>query len=259
MRGRFLAWTQSAISFVGLWIAWWVLTTTYAIPRAFFPRPGEVWDIFVQSLADGSLLQNLGVSLGRLIVAFAIGSGMGVLLGFLMGLFASLGRFLRPLINFFNSISGITWLPLVMLWIGLGEPAIGFVIVNAVIFVVALNTMVGVQVVPRVYEYALYTLGGTRWHVIRDVLIPGALPHILAGLRIALGMGWRALIAGEIVASSSGIGYQIYLGSSYFKQDLVVMGILVVGLMAALLDRLIFEPLEHATVRRWGIVVEHRA
>ncbi len=259
MRGRVVAWTQSVIPFIGLILAWWILTTTYAIPRALFPRPSEVWEIFVQSVADGSLIWNLGISLARLLISFALGGILGILLGFGMGLFAGLGRFLRPLINFFNSISGITWLPLIMLWLGLGERVIGFVILNAVVFVVALNTMVGVQVVPRVYENALYTLGGTRWHVIRDVLIPGALPHMLAGLRVALGMGWRALIAGEIVASSSGIGYQIYLGSSYFKQDLVVMGILMVGLMATLLDRLIFEPLEQATIRRWGLVVEHKA
>ena len=259
MRGRLIGWTQSAAPFIGLVLVWWALTTTYAIPRAFFPRPGDVWAFFLQSVADGSLVHHLGISLGRLLVSFMAGSGIGMILGFLMGLFDPLGRFLRPLVSFFNSISGITWLPLVMLWIGLGEPAVGFVILNAVVFVVALNTMVGVQVVPRVYEHALYTLGGTRWHVIRDVLVPGALPHILAGWRIALGMAWRALIAGEIVASSSGIGYQIYLGSSYFKQDMVVMGILIVGIMAVLLDRLLFEPLEHATVRRWGLVVEHKA
>jgi NitT/TauT family transport system permease protein/taurine transport system permease protein len=258
MRGRGLAITQSAFPFLVLVALWWALTHTYAVPRALFPRPDEVWAALMENLRSGVLAEYMGVSLRRLLIGFGIGSALGVVLGFLFGLLPGVGRFFRPLVQFLNSISGITWLPLVIIWLGLGEQVIAFVIVNAVIFVVLLNTMTGVQVVPKVYEQALYTLGGTRWHVIRDVLIPGALPHILTGLRLALGMAWRALIAGEIVASSSGLGYQIYIGSSYFKQDVVVMGIIVVGILATMLDRILFEPLEDRTIRRWGLVVERQ-
>lgn len=257
MQLRVAAVTRSLVPFLLIFVIWWSVTHVYEIPRAYLPKPEEVWQALEDNVRSGVLLEYLTISLRRLFLGFAIGSSIGLLLGFIFGMISNLGRFFRPLVQFFNSISGITWLPIVIIWLGIGEPVIIFVIVNVVLFLVLLNTMLGVQSVPKVYENALYTLGASKARIISDVIVPGSLPYVLTGLRVGFGMSWRALIAGEIVASSAGLGYQIYIASSYFKQEVVVMGILIVGTLAAILDFILFEPIETMTVRRWGLVTEH--
>lgn len=246
--------SRSALSFAGLLVGWWLLTAAEVVPRAYLPSPASVWDAFVRSLAGGTLVRHIAVSVARLVGAHIVASLLGIAAGVMMGLIPGVGRFFRPLLSFFNSLSGITWLPLAIAWFGIGWRTDAFVIMNSIFFIVAVNTLSGVQSVPRVYEQALLTLGAGRLRVIFHVLVPGAMPGIITGLRLAIGFGWRALIAVEMLAGAVGMGYLVFNASYNFQQDVVLMGILVVGVMASALDQLVFAPLERWTIERWGLI-----
>lgn len=159
----------------------------------------------------------------------------------------------EPLAGFFNAISGIVWLPLAITWFGLSWKTVLFVIGNSVFFTVFFNTFVGVRAVPRLYERAILTLGASRWRTIQDVLLPGAMPSIVTGIRLGLGFGWRALIAAELVAVTQGLGFMIFSAANYLRTDVILAGILVIGVIALAMDTLILVPIERATVQRWGL------
>ena len=122
--------------------------------------------------------------------------------GFIVGLNRHVSEFLNPLVVFFNAISGIVWLPLMIGWLGIGTALAVFLIWNTVFFIVFQNTVLGVQLVPQVYEQGVQALGGGRLETIRSVILPGALPYMLTGIRSGLGFGWRALIAAELVGAT---------------------------------------------------------
>lgn len=248
------AW-MAAAGFVALW---WTMAGLRVIPRAFLPSPLEVARGFAEILGDGTLLQHVKDSLVRFALYYAAAATLGVVAGVAMGVMPALARFMRPLVGFFNAIGGITWLPLAMLWFGAGEPTVAFVTMNGVFFVVAISTLAGVQSVPSIYEQGLAVLGASKLQVIRSVLLPGALPAVLSGLRLAMGFGWRALVASEMVAASSGLGYMVYRGSYDFRYDLVWAGVLLLGLTSVALDGLLLAPLQRWTVQRWGLIQEHR-
>ncbi|WPD18523.1 ABC transporter permease [Thermaerobacter composti] len=238
------------VTIIGLWA---VGSGLGIIPRGFFPSPGEVVKALVQMIITGTLWNELGKSLVRMVQYYVVASILGLSTGLLLGMWSAAARFARPLLNFANSLSGIAWLPLAMMWFGIGEPTIGFVTANGVFFVVAVNTIAGVQAVPRAYEYGLRVLGAGRIRIILQVLIPGAIPSVLNGLRLGLGFGWRALIAAEMAAAPSGIGYLIYQSSYNFRNDVMVASILLLGIVALALDRVIFTFAERRTMERWGM------
>lgn len=236
--------------------AWAWVAETRLLPRAFVPSPLEVVRGFREVLGNGLLLRHVQDSVLRFATYYTAGSAAGVLAGVLMGLVAPVGRFLRPLVGFFNAIAGIAWLPLAMMWFGAGEPTVAFVTLNGVFFVVAVNTLAGVQAVPRIYEHGLVVLGARKSTVLRQVTLPGAFPAVLTGLRLAMGFGWRALVASEMLAAASGLGYLVYRGSYDFRYDVMWASILLLGAISVLLDRLVLAPVQRRTVERWGLVQE---
>lgn len=233
---------------------WFLLAESRMLPRAFVPGPWDVVRGFGELLTNGSLVRHVRDSVVRFAVYYVTGSASGVAAGVLMGLLPPVGRFLRPLVGFFNAIAGIAWLPLAMMWFGAGEPTVAFVSLNGIFFVVAVNTLNGVQSVPQIYEQGLRVLGAGRGEVLLQVTLPGALPAVVTGLRLAMGFGWRALVASEMLASSSGLGYLVYRGSYDFRYDVMWASILLLGALSLVLDRVVLAPVQRSTVERWGLV-----
>ncbi len=243
---------RGVFGFVLLFAVWQGVTSSGLVKPIALATPEAVFSVIVSGIADHSLLINTGVSLERLILSVIVASSLGIVLGVAVGLNRRFGSFVEPLAAFFNAISGIVWLPLAITWFGLTWKMLLFVIANSVFFIIFFNTLLGIRTVPRVYEQAVFTLGASRWRSIIDVLVPGALPGIISGLRLGLGFGWRALIAAELVGATQGLGFMIYSAAQYLRTDVILAGIVVIGVIAYALDALLLGPLERATVERWG-------
>jgi ABC-type nitrate/sulfonate/bicarbonate transport system permease component len=245
---------RGAAPFGVLLALWYGLTVWEALPPIFLPTPAEVARVAWELLRDGSLPAHVGASLGRVLVGLLVSVPLGIGLGVAMGLSRGLARAVEPVASFLNSLSGIAWLPLAITWFGIGWVSVTFILWNTIFFLVLFNTLVGVRSVPRIFEHGLLTLGGRRRHIIFQVLIPGALPSIVTGIRMSMGFGWRALLAAEMISSSNGLGFLIYNAANFHQTDTIVMGILLIGAIWLVTDRLVLVPIERWTVERWGLV-----
>ena len=247
---------RGALPFAVLVLAWVLVSRAGLLPPMFLPPPGEVARTAWELARDGSLWINVAASLGRVLLGVVFSVPLAVALGVTVGLSRRLARVVEPIVGFFNALSGIAWLPLAITWFGLGWTSVTFIMFNTIFFLVFFNTLVGVRTVPRIFEHAVLTMGGSRRHVILQVLIPGALPSIVTGIRMSIGFGWRALIAAEMIATSTGLGFLIYNAANFHQSDTILVGIIAIGLLWLATDRLVLQPLERRTVERWGLVSE---
>ncbi len=245
---------RGTVPFAVILCAWALASRAHLMPPIFLPTPADVIRAAWELLRDGSLLVHIGASLGRLALALTVSVPCAVALGILVGLQRWLAVVMEPIAGFFNALSGIAWLPLAVTWFGLGWVSVTFILFNTIFFLVFFNTLMGVRTVPRIFEQAVRTLGGSRRHIIFQVLIPGAMPNIVTGIRLSIGFGWRAVIAAEMIATSTGLGFLIYDASNFHQSDVILVGILTIGILWLLTDRLALQPLERWTVERWGLV-----
>lgn len=236
---------------VALWAA-----ASRLIPHAdlYLPSPAAVWAAFVELVRKGILPDYVVASIRRVILATVIGLLIGVPAGILIGINARVADTFYPLLNFFQSLSGIAILPLVIVWFGFTERTILIAINYTVLFPVIFNVLVGVRSVPRIYVNALRTMGASRLRIIRDVLLPGALPHVATGARLGMAYGWRALIAAEMLVGANGLGFMIFNAQSFFLTNRIILGMLAIGTLWILIDRFLLRPLEADTIQRWGLV-----
>ena len=242
-----------ATPFAALVAAWYLVSVTMHPTLAKLPTIAQVWSALVDMIANGQLGQDIRASLFRYVLGIAVGVVSGLVLGVLAGRVRPVALLLEPLATFFTAVSGVAWIPLAILWFGIGTGTVVFVIWNTVFFLVFANTLLGVRSNKVVLEEAVRTLGGGPLHIIRSVVFPGALPYILVGVRAGLGFGWRALIAAEIIGSSQGLGAMIFTARESYRTDMIVAGIVVVAFLSVITEVLIFIPLQRRTVERWGM------
>jgi NitT/TauT family transport system permease protein/taurine transport system permease protein len=223
-------------------------------PRAFFPGPLEVVQSFGTLVYKGILPDYLEDSIVRLAVGTAAGMALGIPLGVLVGLNQRAHALLWPILLFFQAIGDIAWLPILLIWFGFSLTTMTFVIVYTVLFPVVLNTALGVRSVPLELHRAAASLGASRARTIWEVVLPGALPNIMTGLRNGLGYGWRALIAAEIIVGTSGIGFLMFDARRAGSVVEILLGMIVLGLLWYMVDAWVLAPIERATGQRWGLV-----
>jgi NitT/TauT family transport system permease protein/taurine transport system permease protein len=235
-------------------VLWAVAVRTFDVDPRVFPGVGAVVKAGAEAIADGTLIQHIAASLGRVAFGTAIALLLGIPLGVAMGVSPAVASFFSPLLRFFSVLAGIAWIPIATLWFGYGFGAITFVIFNAVFFVVAYNTLLGVSSIPMPVRNAAASLGAGRFAMLTEVLLPGALPNIVTGVRTGLGFAWRGLIAAEMIATNVGLGYMLFAARDFYKTEVIVLGMVVIGLLWLALDRLLLAPLERLTSERWGMV-----
>jgi taurine transport system permease protein len=233
---------------------WAIVVPLFDVNPRIFPSLASVADAAADTIRDGSLIRHIGASLLRVGLGTLIGVVTAVPLGIAMGVSPTVSSFLTPLFRFFSVLAGIAWIPIATLWFGYGFGAIVFVIFNAVFFVVAYNTLLGVSTIPMTIRNAAASLGAGRWAMLTEVLLPGALPNIVTGVRTGLGFAWRGLIAAEMIATNVGLGYMLFVARDFYRTEVIVLGMIVIGLLWLLIDRLLLVPLERATIERWGLV-----
>jgi taurine transport system permease protein len=239
---------------VALIVVWHALVTVLDVHPGTFPGVPQVFWAGVAAIQDGTLVQHVGASMLRVLVGTILGLAVAIPIGIAMGVSPVVSELLTPVFRFFSVLAGIAWIPIATLWFGYGFGAITFVIFNAVFFVVAYNTLLGVTGIPMALRHAAASLGATRWQLFTEVLLPGALPNIVTGIRTGLGFAWRGLIAAEMIATDVGLGYMLFAARDFYKTEVIVLGMVVIGLLWLALDRLLLAPLERVTSERWGMV-----
>jgi NitT/TauT family transport system permease protein/taurine transport system permease protein len=234
--------------------AWSLAAATLPVPEYFLPPPTAVAAALADLVRKGILPTYVAESLRRILVAAAVGLAVGVPLGLVLGMSRRVAEFVYPLLNFFQSVSGIAWLPLILVWFGFGERTILVAVNYTVLFPLVFNALLGVRSVPRIYVHALRTLGASRPRIVLDVVLPGALPSIATGLRLGLAYGWRALIAAEMLVGANGLGFMIFSAQNFHLTARIMLGMGIIGVLWLILDYFLLRPLEEATIARWGLV-----
>ena len=240
--------------FIPVVALWWIVAAAGFFPRAFFPSPADVIRSFGDLVYKGILPEYLEDSVTRLAVGAAAGMAIGIPLGLLVGLSRTAHAALWPPLLFFQAIGDIAWLPILLIWFGFGLATMTFVIVYTVLFPVVLNTVLGVRSVPVELHRAALSLGASRPRILWEVVIPGALPNIITGLRNGLGYGWRALIAAEMIVGTSGVGFLMFDARRAGSVVEIVLGMIVLGILWYVVDAWVLAPIERATGQRWGLV-----
>ena len=200
------------------------------------PPPSEVVKAAVALLREGSLQRDIFASLRRVFTALAFAAGIALPLGLVMGMSKKLAWFFEPIVGFFRPIPPLAWIPLSIVWLGVSEAQNEFIIFLGAFFPILLNSVQGVRQVDPQLVRAARTLGASPLSIALTVLIPGALPSIFVGFRVGIGIAWMALVAGEIVAASSGLGFLIMQGRQLFRPDYIIVGMVVIGLIGLGLD-----------------------
>ena len=216
----------------------WFYTTTYmVIPKGILPTIPDVGQTFLEMLKSGQLENDIAVSISRVLKGYCISVVLGVTLGSLIGMYRSIKELFVPVITVIRQIPMIAWIPLVILWCGIGETSKVVIIVLVAFFQILVNTQSGIESTPKGYiEVArLYKLG--RWKTFIKVYLPHAIPQILVGLRLGLGGSWMAVVAAELIAATSGIGYRMSSARSNMQSNVVIVCMIVVGLVGVLMDR----------------------
>ena len=253
---RIRSWVSEVAAFAFGIAVWQLLSSLNIWPRVLFPSPIEVFWALIADLRSGVLLSNLGVSLVSLGWGFLVGVVIAVPMGYLMGLSRASRDFFDPLVNLLQAIPGLAWIPFAILWFGLGQGAVTFIIVMSVFFPVLYNLLTGIRLIQPVLVEASQTLGAGRAAIVGHVIFPATLPNLMTGIRLGIAFGFRSLVGGEMIASTNGIGYAIYNAQQYFQSPRIVVGMLTIGVTWLVLDRTILRPIERRTTMRWGMLRE---
>lgn len=222
---------------VALVLAAWATATAMGwVAPLFLPSPGQVvqtlGSLVTDGFAESTLWEHTVASLLRVFVAFGLAVALAIPVGLVMSIHDPIRGVLDPLIEFYRPLPPLAYLPLVIIWLGIGEASKVTLIFLAVFAPVCLNTRAGVNAVPREQLLAAASLGASRAQLIRHVVLPAALPEILTGLRIGIGFGWTTLVAAEMVAAESGLGFLVLNAKDFLATDVVVAGIAVIGAIA---------------------------
>ncbi|MBV9785435.1 MAG: ABC transporter permease, partial [Acidisphaera sp.] len=240
-------WTWTALSLAVL-IAGWVALTAAGpngpiVQDLFLPGPGELWSGFLDLMTDGykgrSMLDHIGFSLERVLVGFGTGAVVGTLLGLAMGYAPTIDALAGPFVEFLRPLPQLAYLVLLIVWFGIGEESKIILLFLAALPVSAVAARAGVRGVSVQRVQVARTLGASEWQIFRHVVFPSALDEIFTGARLAIGIVYGTLIAAEIIAGSTGLGWMILDAGRFLRSDYVFVGIFLIGLMGIALDRLL--------------------
>lgn len=227
----------AAISFVILFGAWTILSVSGLVNKTFLPTPITVIQAFINTVKDGTLIADMYISIFRIFMGFIIAVIIGVPLGILTGTFKSCEAFIQPVVEFVRYMPVPAFIPLIMVWVGIGESAKITVIFIGTLFQLIPMVADNIKSVHDDLVNAGYTLGASKRQVILKILIPGMMPKLMDTLRMMMGWAWTYLVVAEIVAANSGLGYSILKAQRFLKTDVIFMGIFAIGILGLITDR----------------------
>ena len=252
-RARIIA--RTAFPFLVLALAWELTAHLGIFPPRLFPPLEDVAAALVRLTADGILPHHVLDTLVRLLAGFALAALLGIAIGFAMGRSRRAEDIFLPLVSIGAPIPGLAYAPLFLLWFGLGNKTavllVGFVSAFPIIF----NTWTGVKAVKEIWVRSAQAMGADNRRLLRHIILPGALPYILTGLRLGLAQAWRILVGVEMLAAVPwGLGWMIFGAREFLNTDVMLAGVAIIGVIGLALEKLVFQRLEQFTVVRWGMM-----
>lgn len=217
---------------------WQALSSFGVLNSQFLPSPLEIIRKIFELLTQNNFSIDILQSVKRVLVGFFLSGLVGIGLGIFCGMYRPVYDFLNPIIEIFRPIPPIAWIPLAILWFGLGDNPAFFLVFLGAFFPIFTNTFLGIASIDEIYRRAALSLGANRRILVTDILIPAALPNIFAGLKIGLGVGWMVVITAEMVGAQSGLGYMIQLNRIILEIPGVIVGMVAIGFIGFIMNKL---------------------
>lgn len=242
-------------------VIWEIAVHVSGVNALLMPPPSAVLVRLVEMLGPGQgatpdflLLRHIGMTLLALLVGFFLAALVSSAVGLIMGMNRAIYAWLNPIISMFMVIPNIAFVPVIILWMGLGLDTVIVVVITGSCFPIIYTAAAGVQSVPQRMIWAAQTAGASRRQILTTVLLGATMPYLIAGHKLALGRAWRAVIAGEIFASTKyGVGFMIFDARTFLDSEAMFVGLIVVGLIGVTLERVLFGFVERCTVEKWGV------
>ncbi|MGD6844106.1 ABC transporter permease [Bacillus infantis] len=217
------------------------------------PSPTDVFQSLVTGISDKTLLYDLAASFRRLLIGLGISLVLGSALGILLAKSKTADETLGTVILALQSVPSIVWLPLAIMWFGLNEVSVIFVVILGGTFVMTLNMRVGIKNVSPLFIRAAQTMGSSGIDLFTRVIFPASIPYVVTGARLAWAFAWRALMAGELLSTGPGLGYTLRYASDFGDMSLVIAVMIIIGVIGSIVDQLIFQRIEKSVLERWGL------
>lgn len=243
--------TMFFILLVGLWE---LLFTLGIWPEYVLPSPVSVFRTLIRGFQDQTFLIGIAISMKRIAIGYGISIIIGIFLGLIIARMKIFEETLGSLISGLQTLPTICWLPLALLWFGLNDRAIIFLVIMGAVLSITTATDVGVKSVPPLYVRAARTMGAKGWKLYLEVIIPAALPHIITGMKQGWSFAWRSLMAGELLIVCLGLGHLLMIGRELNDMSQVIAVMIVIIIIGILVDRLFFVKIEKHIRERWGLV-----
>ena len=245
---------RGTISLIVLMTIYEAMARSGYFAPALMPPLGTVAQTLFDSIRDGSMIAHAGVTLYRVLAGFVLAVAIGLPLGVLMGRFRAVENFVMPLTSALMPIPSLAWVPIFILWFGLGDTVTILIVLYAALFPMLLNTWTGVRAVNPIWLRAAGAMGANERALFWKVIIPGASPFIITGLRQSFLRAWIAVIGAEMLAASDwGLGWVIFDAKEFLNTDVMLASLVVIGLIGFVTERVVFGSLERMTIYRWGM------
>ncbi|OLB99160.1 MAG: hypothetical protein AUH30_05950 [Candidatus Rokubacteria bacterium 13_1_40CM_68_15] len=249
-----MRWPRRTLLVLILLAVWqWVVPHIVTTGPAFFPLPADVADGFTSLLGSARFWRSVVTSVGRVLAGFTVATAIGVVLGIAIGVAPRVEAFVDLTIEMLRPLPAMAWIPIAILWFGVGDVSSVFLVALGAFFPIVLNAAAGARTTARDYGKAALTSGAGPWLRFRRVTLPGALPWVLLGCRVGLGVGWMVIVSAEMVGAQSGLGFLIMEARSFARIDWVVACMIVIGLIGIGLDSTL-ERVQRRAAPWWGRV-----
>jgi NitT/TauT family transport system permease protein len=244
---------RAVLFYMGLVALWQGIYSAHIWSPYLFPSPESVYHAFRRVLDSGLLVDSIVATMRRMAIGFGIAFVLGMTIGVSMAMVRWIDETLGTIVLGLLSLPSITWLPMAVLWFGLSEKAIIFVVLMGSMFAIAISARDGVRNIPPIQRRTAQVFGATRWQTYRHVVIPGMLPSMAQGLKHGWSFSWRSLMAGELLFVSLGLGRLLETGRDLNQMSLVIAIMMVIVVIGLSVNRVIFGPLESWVRERWGL------
>ncbi|MBS4176763.1 ABC transporter permease [Lederbergia citrea] len=242
------------IIFIAMIAVIWEVTSRFSgLPAFMFPSLTQVFETLFNGLINGQIATAIAKSFSRILIGFSIAIFLGLIMGYLIWRYKLVEDTLGFLVTALQSIPSIVWFPLAIIWFGLNDFAILFIVTIGATWTMTISATSGFTNVPKLYQRVAKTYGSSGFHFIRTVIIPASVPQLLSGLRIAWAFSWRALMAGELLGAGGGLGQLLETGRSLGQMDLVISVMIIIAVIGTIMDNIIFMRLERSVQTKWGV------